>query len=162
MYIYTHQQSQNSPTKTKYNRLTQQRKKKEKKRNLCKVVKNSQNSLMDSVGEGEGGKIWENGIETCETSCILSIFQLSCVHPNHVPNLSRSLERHHHHTGTHPTSFSHWDHCNDCLTASSPPPLLLTMQSPHGRKADLLKGKTDNVNLLSKFISYLSNSQNNI
>ena len=22
-----------------------------------------QNSLMDSVGEGEGGKIWENGIE---------------------------------------------------------------------------------------------------
>ena len=20
---------------------------------------------MDSVGEGEGGKIWENGIETC-------------------------------------------------------------------------------------------------
>ena len=24
-----------------------------------------QNSLLDSVGEGEGGKIWENGIETC-------------------------------------------------------------------------------------------------
>ena len=27
---------------------------------------------MDSVGEGEGGKIWENDIETCkmyETSC---------------------------------------------------------------------------------------------
>ena len=23
---------------------------------------------MDSVGEGEGGKIWENGIETCITS----------------------------------------------------------------------------------------------
>ena len=23
---------------------------------------------MDSVGEGEGGKIWENGIETCEMS----------------------------------------------------------------------------------------------
>ena len=27
-------------------------------------------SLMDSVGEGEGGKIWENGIETCVTSCM--------------------------------------------------------------------------------------------
>ena len=27
------------------------------------------NSLMDSVGEGEGGKIWENGIETCKISC---------------------------------------------------------------------------------------------
>ena len=25
---------------------------------------------MDSVGEGEGGKIWENGIETCKISCM--------------------------------------------------------------------------------------------
>ena len=25
---------------------------------------------MDSVGEGEGGKIWENGIETREMSCM--------------------------------------------------------------------------------------------
>ena len=24
------------------------------------------NSLLDSVGEGEGGRIWENGIETCK------------------------------------------------------------------------------------------------
>ena len=24
---------------------------------------------MDSVGDGEGGKIWENGIETCKISC---------------------------------------------------------------------------------------------
>ena len=29
-----------------------------------------QNSLMDSVGEGEAGKIWENGIETCTISCM--------------------------------------------------------------------------------------------
>ena len=29
-----------------------------------------QDSLMDSVGEGEGGKIWENGIETCVISCM--------------------------------------------------------------------------------------------
>ena len=28
---------------------------------LLKIV-----CLMDSVGEGEGGKIWENGIETCK------------------------------------------------------------------------------------------------
>ena len=27
---------------------------------------NVSNSLMDSVGEGEGGKIWENDIETCK------------------------------------------------------------------------------------------------
>ena len=25
---------------------------------------------MDSVGEGEGGKIWENGIEKCIISCM--------------------------------------------------------------------------------------------
>ena len=25
---------------------------------------------MDSMGEGEGGKIWENGIETCKISCM--------------------------------------------------------------------------------------------
>ena len=26
------------------------------------------NSRLDSVGEGEGGMIWENGIETCKIS----------------------------------------------------------------------------------------------
>ena len=31
------------------------------------------NSLLDSVGEGEGGMIWENGIETC----IKPLFSLS-------------------------------------------------------------------------------------
>ena len=29
------------------------------------TLKGTMNSLMDSVGEGEGGMIWENGIETC-------------------------------------------------------------------------------------------------
>ena len=29
-----------------------------------------QNSLMDSVGEGEDGMIWENGIETCIISFV--------------------------------------------------------------------------------------------
>ena len=28
------------------------------------------NSLMDSVGEGEGGLSWENGIETCILSYV--------------------------------------------------------------------------------------------
>ena len=27
------------------------------------------NSLLNSVGQGEGGMIWENGIETCIISC---------------------------------------------------------------------------------------------
>ena len=27
-------------------------------------------SHFKSVGEGEGGKIWENGIETCVISCM--------------------------------------------------------------------------------------------
>ena len=28
------------------------------------------NSHLDSVGEGEGGMIWENGIETCKLSYV--------------------------------------------------------------------------------------------
>ena len=28
-----------------------------------------QNGLLDSEGKGEGGMIWENGIETCIISC---------------------------------------------------------------------------------------------
>ena len=31
------------------------------------------NSLLDSVGEGEGGMIWENGIETCILSYVKRI-----------------------------------------------------------------------------------------
>ena len=37
---------------------------------------NVQNSLLDSVREGEGGMIWENGIETCIIAykkCITSL-----------------------------------------------------------------------------------------
>ena len=33
-----------------------------------------QNRLLDSVGEGEGGMIWENGIETC----IKSYKEMNC------------------------------------------------------------------------------------
>ena len=29
-----------------------------------------QNSLLDSVGEGKGGMIWENDIETCTISFV--------------------------------------------------------------------------------------------
>ena len=29
------------------------------------VLEKTLESLLDSVGEGEGGMIWENGIETC-------------------------------------------------------------------------------------------------
>ena len=35
-----------------------------------------QNSLLDSVGEGEGGMIWENGTETCILSCKKQIASL--------------------------------------------------------------------------------------
>ena len=39
---------------------------------ICKTAKETQmyRSLLDSVGEGEGGKIWENGIETCIISYV--------------------------------------------------------------------------------------------
>ena len=33
--------------------------------NVTKENSPKENSLLDSVGEGEGGMIWENGIETC-------------------------------------------------------------------------------------------------
>ena len=36
--------------------------------------------LLDSEGEGEGGMIWENGIETCILSCKNRITSL---HPMH-------------------------------------------------------------------------------
>ena len=35
---------------------------------------------MDSVGEGEGGKIWENGIETCKISCKKQIANPGSMH----------------------------------------------------------------------------------
>ena len=37
------------------------------------------NRLLDSVGEGEGGMIWENGIETCILSCKKQIASLGSI-----------------------------------------------------------------------------------
>ena len=39
-----------------------------------------QNSLLDSVGEGEGGVIWENGIETCIISYMKPIASPGSMH----------------------------------------------------------------------------------
>ena len=38
------------------------------------------NSLLDSVGEGEGGMIWENGIETCIISYVKRIASPGSMH----------------------------------------------------------------------------------
>ena len=35
---------------------------------------------MDSVGEGEGRKIWENGIETCIISCMKRVTSPGSMH----------------------------------------------------------------------------------
>ena len=35
---------------------------------------------MDSVGEGEGGKIWENGIETCKIPCMKRVASPGSMH----------------------------------------------------------------------------------
>ena len=35
---------------------------------------------MDSVGEGEGGKIWEKGIETCIISCMKRVASPGLMH----------------------------------------------------------------------------------
>ena len=37
------------------------------------------NRLLDSAGEGEGGMIWENGIETCILSCKKRITSLGLI-----------------------------------------------------------------------------------
>ena len=39
-----------------------------------------QNSLLDSVGEGKGGMIWENGIETCILSYVKQITSPGSMH----------------------------------------------------------------------------------
>ena len=41
---------------------------------------NVQNSLLNSVGEGEGGMIWENGIETCIISYMKQIASPGSMH----------------------------------------------------------------------------------
>ena len=38
------------------------------------------NSLLDSVGEGKGGMIWENGIETCKLSYVKRITSPPSIH----------------------------------------------------------------------------------
>ena len=35
---------------------------------------------MDSVGEGEGGEIWESGIETCIISCMKRVANPGSMH----------------------------------------------------------------------------------
>ena len=35
---------------------------------------------MDSVREGKGGKIWENGIETCKISCMKRVASPDSMH----------------------------------------------------------------------------------
>ena len=39
-----------------------------------------QNRLFDSVGEGEGGMIWENGIETCVISYMKRVTSPGSMH----------------------------------------------------------------------------------
>ena len=39
-----------------------------------------ENSLLDSVGEGEGGMIWESGIETCIISYMKQIASPGSMH----------------------------------------------------------------------------------
>ena len=39
-----------------------------------------QNSLLDSVGEGRGGMIWENGTETCKLSHVKQIASPGSMH----------------------------------------------------------------------------------
>ena len=57
------------------------------------------NRLLDSLGEGEGGMIWENGIETCILSCkkrissLGSIQDTGCLGLVHWDDPERCMER---------------------------------------------------------------------
>ena len=44
------------------------------------VRQQKRHSLLDSVGEGEGGMIWENGTETCIISCVNQIASPGSMH----------------------------------------------------------------------------------
>ena len=46
----------------------------------CKRDTGVENSLLDSVGEGEGGMIWENGIETYQLSHVKQIASPGSMH----------------------------------------------------------------------------------
>ena len=45
------------------------------------------NSLLDSVGKGEGGMIWENSIETCILSYVKQIASPGSMHETGCPGL---------------------------------------------------------------------------
>ena len=49
---------------------------------MCETVKETDvlNSLLDSVGEGKGGMIWENGIETCIITYVKQIASPGLMH----------------------------------------------------------------------------------
>ena len=49
---------------------------------MCKIAKETdvQNSLLDSVGKGEGGMIWENSIESCTLSYMKQIASPGSMH----------------------------------------------------------------------------------
>ena len=46
----------------------------------CKGDTDVENSLLDSVGEGKGGMIWENSIETCILSYVKQIASPGLMH----------------------------------------------------------------------------------
>ena len=50
---------------------------------VCEIAKETQmyrTVFLDSVGEGEGGMVWENGIETCILSYMKQVANLSLMH----------------------------------------------------------------------------------
>ena len=65
---------------------------------------------MDSVGEGEGGKIWENGIETCIISCMKRVASPGSMHDTGCLGL------------VHWDGSNSWSPDRSCLDRSRPPP----------------------------------------
>ena len=58
-----------------------------------KIDTDVQNSLLDSVGEGEGGMIWENGTKTCIISYMKQIASPSSMHDTGCLGMVRGRRR---------------------------------------------------------------------
>ena len=52
-----------------------------------KIDTDIKNRVLDSVGEGEGGMIWENSIETCILSYVKQIASTGSMHETGCPGL---------------------------------------------------------------------------
>ena len=73
------------------------------------------NSLLDSVGEAEGGMIWENDIETCKLSYVKWIACPDLIHDTESSGLVHLDDSEGWDGGRGGREFQDWEHmCTHC------------------------------------------------